>query len=35
MIGGLSLSTFITMLFVPTLYAAFEAKFKNNPAPSK
>jgi HAE1 family hydrophobic/amphiphilic exporter-1 len=30
MIGGLSLSTFITMLFVPTLYAVFEAKFKNN-----
>jgi len=28
MIGGLSLSTFITMLFVPTLYAIFEAKIK-------
>jgi HAE1 family hydrophobic/amphiphilic exporter-1 len=30
MIGGLSLSTFITMLFVPTLYAAVEAIVKKN-----
>jgi HAE1 family hydrophobic/amphiphilic exporter-1 len=32
MIGGLSVSTFITMLFVPTLYAIFnsEAKEKRN-----
>jgi len=30
MISGLSLSTLITMLFVPTLYAVFEAKLKNN-----
>ena len=30
MISGLSLSTFITMLFVPTLYAAFEATLKSN-----
>ena len=28
MIGGLTVSTFITMLFVPTLYAVFEAKLK-------
>ncbi|MGE5197850.1 MAG: efflux RND transporter permease subunit, partial [Deltaproteobacteria bacterium] len=30
MIGGLSLSTLITMLYVPTMYAVFEAKFKRN-----
>jgi len=30
MIGGLSLSTFITMLFVPTLYAVFEERIKSN-----
>ncbi len=30
MVAGLSLSTLITMLFVPTLYATFEAKFKKN-----
>ena len=29
MIGGLAVSTFITMLFVPTLYAVFETKLKN------
>jgi HAE1 family hydrophobic/amphiphilic exporter-1 len=28
MIGGLSVSTLITMLFVPTLYAVFESKVK-------
>jgi HAE1 family hydrophobic/amphiphilic exporter-1 len=28
MIGGLSVSTLITLLFVPTLYAAFESRFK-------
>jgi HAE1 family hydrophobic/amphiphilic exporter-1 len=30
MIGGLSLSTLITMLFVPTLYAVFEGTIKKN-----
>jgi len=30
MLGGLSLSTLITMLFVPTLYAVFEAKIRKN-----
>ena len=30
MIGGLSVSTLVTLLFVPTLYAAFEAKVKRN-----
>lgn len=30
MLGGLSLSTLITMLFVPTLYAVFEARVKKN-----
>ncbi|MBN2120713.1 MAG: efflux RND transporter permease subunit [Candidatus Omnitrophica bacterium] len=30
MIGGLSVSTFITLLFVPTLYAVFEAKVRKN-----
>ena len=28
MLGGLSVSTLFTMLFVPTLYAVFEKKFK-------
>ncbi len=32
MIGGLSLSTLITMLFVPTLYAVFESRIKKKPA---
>ena len=30
MIGGLTVSTFITMLFVPTLYAVFESRLKSN-----
>lgn len=30
MIGGLTVSTLITMLFVPTLYTVFEAKLKKN-----
>ena len=30
MIGGLSISTLITLLFVPTLYAVFEARVKKN-----
>ncbi len=30
MIGGLTVSTLITMLFVPTLYAVFEQKVKKN-----
>jgi HAE1 family hydrophobic/amphiphilic exporter-1 len=30
MISGLSLSTLITMLFVPTLYAVFESRIKKN-----
>ncbi|MCM8779962.1 MAG: efflux RND transporter permease subunit [Candidatus Omnitrophica bacterium] len=30
MLGGLSVSTFFTMLFVPTMYAVFETKFKKN-----
>lgn len=30
MIGGLSVSTLITLLFVPTLYAVFESRIKNN-----
>jgi len=30
MIGGLTLSTLITMLFVPTLYAVFEERVKKN-----
>ncbi|MDD5566281.1 MAG: efflux RND transporter permease subunit [Candidatus Omnitrophica bacterium] len=30
MLGGLSLSTLITMFFVPTLYAVFEAKIRKN-----
>lgn len=32
MIGGLSVSTLITMLFVPTLYAVFETRIKKKPA---
>ncbi|MDD5018812.1 MAG: efflux RND transporter permease subunit [Candidatus Omnitrophica bacterium] len=30
MLGGLLVSTFITMLFVPTLYAVFEKRLKKN-----
>lgn len=30
MLGGLTVSTIITMLFVPTLYAVFESRFKKN-----
>jgi HAE1 family hydrophobic/amphiphilic exporter-1 len=30
MVGGLLVSTFITMLFVPTLYAVFENRIKKN-----
>ncbi len=30
MIGGLTVSTFITMLFVPTLYAVFESRLKRS-----
>jgi HAE1 family hydrophobic/amphiphilic exporter-1 len=30
MVGGLTLSTLITMLFVPTLYAVFEARVRRN-----
>jgi hydrophobe/amphiphile efflux-1 (HAE1) family protein len=30
MLGGLTVSTLITMLFVPTMYAVFEARFKKN-----
>lgn len=30
MIGGLSVSTLITLLFVPTLYAVFEARVRKN-----
>ena len=30
MIGGLLVSTFITMLFVPTLYAVFESRIRKN-----
>jgi len=30
MVGGLLVSTFITMLFVPTLYAVFENRLKKN-----
>jgi HAE1 family hydrophobic/amphiphilic exporter-1 len=32
MIGGLSVSTLITLLFVPTLYAVFESRIKKNGA---
>ncbi|MFA4991978.1 MAG: efflux RND transporter permease subunit [Candidatus Omnitrophota bacterium] len=30
MLGGLTVSTFITMLFVPTLYAIFESRLRKN-----
>ncbi|MFA5144473.1 MAG: efflux RND transporter permease subunit [Candidatus Omnitrophota bacterium] len=30
MVSGLTLSTFVTMLFVPTLYAVFEERIKKN-----
>ncbi|MDO9572790.1 MAG: efflux RND transporter permease subunit, partial [Candidatus Omnitrophota bacterium] len=30
MLGGLTVSTLVTLLFVPTLYAVFEAKLKKN-----
>jgi HAE1 family hydrophobic/amphiphilic exporter-1 len=30
MVGGLTVSTFITLLFVPTLYAVFESRMKKN-----
>jgi HAE1 family hydrophobic/amphiphilic exporter-1 len=30
MLGGLTVSTLITMLFVPTLYAVFEARIRKN-----
>ncbi len=29
-IGGLSLSTLLTLFFVPTLYTIFEERFKRN-----
>jgi HAE1 family hydrophobic/amphiphilic exporter-1 len=32
MIGGLTVSTLITMLFVPTLYAVFEMRLKKVPS---
>ena len=35
MIGGLLVSTLITMLFVPTLYAVFNSRLKNNLSSSK
>lgn len=35
MIGGLSVSTFITMLFVPTLYAVFEKRLKGDKGKAK
>jgi len=35
MLGGLTVSTLITMLFVPTLYAVFEARIKKNGAKKK
>jgi HAE1 family hydrophobic/amphiphilic exporter-1 len=35
MLGGLTVSTIITMLFVPTLYAVFESKIKKNGARKK
>jgi HAE1 family hydrophobic/amphiphilic exporter-1 len=28
-IGGLTVSTFLTLLFVPTLYTVFEEKFRS------
>ena len=30
MLSGLTVSTFITMLFVPTLYAVFESRLRKN-----
>ncbi|MBL7151352.1 MAG: efflux RND transporter permease subunit [Candidatus Omnitrophica bacterium] len=33
MIGGLSVSTLITLLFVPTLYSVFEARIRKNGRP--
>jgi HAE1 family hydrophobic/amphiphilic exporter-1 len=33
MLGGLTVSTLITMLFVPTLYAVFESRLKNMKVP--
>lgn len=35
MLGGLSVSTFVTMLFVPTLYAVFEGRLKKRDAKKK
>jgi HAE1 family hydrophobic/amphiphilic exporter-1 len=35
MIGGLSLSTLVTMLYVPTLYAVFETRLKKREAKKK
>jgi HAE1 family hydrophobic/amphiphilic exporter-1 len=32
MIGGLSVSTLITLLFIPTLYAVFETRLKKKAA---
>ena len=32
-IGGLSVSTCLTLLFTPTLYAIFETRFKKEIAP--
>ncbi|QAT17565.1 multidrug efflux pump subunit AcrB [Candidatus Velamenicoccus archaeovorus] len=34
MLGGLSLSTLVTMFFVPTLYAVFEAKIRKERLPA-
>ena len=30
-IGGLTMSTFLTLIFVPTLYTVFEQRFKRKP----
>lgn len=35
MLGGLTLSTLVTMLFVPTLYAVFEARIRKNEGKKK
>lgn len=35
MFGGLTVSTFVTMLFVPTLYAIFESRFRKNGGKNK
>jgi multidrug efflux pump subunit AcrB len=32
-IGGLSISTVLTLIFIPTLYAIFETRFKRKIAP--